>query len=128
MVIEPVPVTGFAANFSPMPRIAPPPLGKEIEGAEIWKFSLPPALPFEPPACCICCVFWLIATGLRQERVPTNQYFFSSVILRWGHELSRTRREILAKSLAEPFHTPGSSQSVYRVVALRYPRNIDRNR
>jgi hypothetical protein len=24
---EPVPVTGFAVNFSPMPRIAPPPLG-----------------------------------------------------------------------------------------------------
>jgi hypothetical protein len=33
-VIEPVPVTGLAANFSPMPRIAPPPLGKEIDGAE----------------------------------------------------------------------------------------------
>lgn len=32
-VIEPVPVTGLAANFSPMPRIAPPPLGREMEGA-----------------------------------------------------------------------------------------------
>src|SRR6185436_13951106 len=32
-VIEPVPVTGLAANFSPMPRIAPPPLGREILGA-----------------------------------------------------------------------------------------------
>ena len=32
-LIEPVPVTGFAANFSPMPRIAPPPLGSEMEGA-----------------------------------------------------------------------------------------------
>ena len=31
-VIEPVPVTGLAANFSPMPRIAPPPLGNEIAG------------------------------------------------------------------------------------------------
>src|SRR5262245_40620661 len=39
-VIEPVPVTGLAANFSPIPRIAPPPLGSEIDGAEIWKFSL----------------------------------------------------------------------------------------
>ncbi len=28
----PVPVTGLAANFSPMPRIAPPPLGKEMDG------------------------------------------------------------------------------------------------
>ena len=29
-VMDPVPVTGFAANFSPRPRIAPPPLGKLI--------------------------------------------------------------------------------------------------
>lgn len=29
---EPVPVTGFAENFSPIPRIAPPPLGNEIAG------------------------------------------------------------------------------------------------
>src|SRR6266516_3804521 len=31
--IEPVPVTGLAANFSPMPLIAPPPLGSVIVGA-----------------------------------------------------------------------------------------------
>ena len=31
-VIEPVPVTGLAANFSPIPRMAPPPLGNEIVG------------------------------------------------------------------------------------------------
>jgi len=31
--MEPVPVTGFAANFSPIPRMAPPPLGKEMVGA-----------------------------------------------------------------------------------------------
>ena len=30
--IEPVPLTGFAANFSPIPRIAPPPLGKRKRG------------------------------------------------------------------------------------------------
>src|SRR5690349_11315714 len=30
--IEPVPVTGFAANFSPIPRMAPPPLGSVIPG------------------------------------------------------------------------------------------------
>ena len=29
---EPVPVTGFAANFSPIPRMAPPPFGRDIEG------------------------------------------------------------------------------------------------
>jgi len=33
--IEPVPVTGFAANFSPMPRMAPPPFGSEIAGGLI---------------------------------------------------------------------------------------------
>jgi hypothetical protein len=40
-VIEPVPVTGFAANFSPIPRIAPPPLGNETEGAATWKLCFP---------------------------------------------------------------------------------------
>ena len=34
IVIDPVPVTGLAANFSAMPRIAPPPLGNEIVGIE----------------------------------------------------------------------------------------------
>jgi hypothetical protein len=34
IVIEPVPVAGFAANFSPMPRIAPPPFERLIEGGE----------------------------------------------------------------------------------------------
>src|ERR1700747_860509 len=32
-LIEPVPVTGLAANFSPIPLIAPPPFGSEICGA-----------------------------------------------------------------------------------------------
>jgi hypothetical protein len=36
-VIEPVPVTGFAANFSPMPRIAPPPFGNWMDGARTWR-------------------------------------------------------------------------------------------
>src|SRR5438094_4088381 len=34
-VIDPVPVTGLAANFSPIPRIAPPPLGNEIVGGAV---------------------------------------------------------------------------------------------
>jgi hypothetical protein len=34
-VIEPVPVTGFEPNFSPSPRIAPPPLGRDIEGTRL---------------------------------------------------------------------------------------------
>jgi hypothetical protein len=32
--IEPVPVTGLAANFSPIPRMAPPPLGNWIDCEE----------------------------------------------------------------------------------------------
>jgi len=32
IVMLPVPVTGVAVNFSPMPRIAPPPLGSEMAG------------------------------------------------------------------------------------------------
>ena len=39
---EPVPVTGLAANFSPIPRIAPPPLGSERVG--LWR---PGAAPGE---------------------------------------------------------------------------------
>jgi hypothetical protein len=34
-VIDPLPVAGLVPNFSPMPWIAPPPLGSEIVGAEI---------------------------------------------------------------------------------------------
>jgi hypothetical protein len=33
-VIDPVPVTEFTENFSPMARIAPPPLGSEIGGVD----------------------------------------------------------------------------------------------
>src|SRR5882724_3415169 len=64
-VIAPVPVPGLAANFSPIPRMAPPPLGSEIVGADTWDVScvvlccspsrlwplimgLPPDLPFSP--------------------------------------------------------------------------------
>ena len=43
--MEPVPVTGLAANFSPIPRMAPPPLGIEMAGGviwnELWGVSLP---------------------------------------------------------------------------------------
>ena len=37
---EPVPVTGLAANFLPMPRMAPPPLGRLVAGdavAKVWE-------------------------------------------------------------------------------------------
>ena len=45
IVIDPVPVTGFAANFSPIPRIAPPPLGIMMAGAVIWKEFRVASLP-----------------------------------------------------------------------------------
>jgi hypothetical protein len=48
-VIDPVPVTGLAANFSPIQRIAPLPLRKEFENMDqdVLSFaaSFPPA-PF----------------------------------------------------------------------------------
>ena len=31
-VNDPVPVTGLAVNFSPMPRMAPPPFGSAMDG------------------------------------------------------------------------------------------------
>jgi len=34
-VNEPVPITGLAVNFSPIPRIAPPPFGKEMDGGAV---------------------------------------------------------------------------------------------
>lgn len=48
--IEPVPVTGLAANFSPIPRMAPPPLGREMVGAETWFVAEEDSilLPFGP--------------------------------------------------------------------------------
>ena len=44
-VIDAVPVTGLAPNFSPMPWIAPPPFGNAIDG-----IRLGPALWVEPLA------------------------------------------------------------------------------
>ncbi len=43
--MEPVPVTGFAANFSPMPRMDPPPLGIEMAGGVIWNERWGVSLP-----------------------------------------------------------------------------------
>ena len=47
-IIEPVPVTGLAANFSPMPRMAPPPLGSaSCSGALVSNRSWPLELDFD---------------------------------------------------------------------------------
>ena len=43
-VTDPVPMTGLARNFTPIPRIAPPPLGSEMLGAA------KPALAASPPS------------------------------------------------------------------------------
>src|SRR5258708_34762212 len=43
-LIDPVPVTGLAPNFSPIPRIAPPPFGRDSCGpliAKSWLEDLP---------------------------------------------------------------------------------------
>ena len=37
MLIDPVPVTALAVNCSPIPRLAPPPFGNEMDGA--WNIS-----------------------------------------------------------------------------------------
>ena len=46
--IEPVPVTGLAANFSPIPRMAPPPLGRLMAGAAPVSEPVPVASDVEP--------------------------------------------------------------------------------
>jgi hypothetical protein len=40
--IEPVPITGLAANFSTMPRIGPPPLGSAIAGGDADALAVSP--------------------------------------------------------------------------------------
>src|SRR5262249_1706454 len=47
-VIDPVPVTGLAANVSPIPRTAPPPLGKEIDGGVNGRSAPPRSGSFWP--------------------------------------------------------------------------------
>ena len=54
--MEPVPVTGLAANFSPMPLMAPPPLGKLMAGAAIG-FFCSPASCCTAWSCTFCCPF-----------------------------------------------------------------------
>src|SRR5580693_4821154 len=45
-VSEPVPVAGLTANFSPMPRMAPPAFGRDREGSGPWaEASSPPDEP-----------------------------------------------------------------------------------
>jgi hypothetical protein len=51
-VKEPVPVAGLTENFSLIPRMAPPPLGREIVGVDTWPRAVPaavPEVPFSPP-------------------------------------------------------------------------------
>src|SRR5215467_6882744 len=45
---DPVPVTGLVENFSPMPRIAPPPLGSESVGTRL--FASAPSVAGRPPS------------------------------------------------------------------------------
>jgi hypothetical protein len=49
IVIDPVPVTALAENFSPMPRIAPPPFGNATAGATNALFP-PRSRAVSPPS------------------------------------------------------------------------------
>src|SRR5829696_6226057 len=46
---EPVPVTGLAENFSPIPRMAPPPLGNDMVGGDERVRSILPSWASSPP-------------------------------------------------------------------------------
>jgi hypothetical protein len=52
-VSDPVPVTGLAPNFSPLPRMAPPPFGSWIEGARTCpsEAGVSSALVISPRGC-----------------------------------------------------------------------------
>jgi hypothetical protein len=85
-VIVPDPVTGFVANFSPMPRIAPPPLGREIEGAA--NAERPPSvdsdgLSVAMPILC-CSMDYVLARSARDDGVsmPSEDIVQTQVI---GH-------------------------------------------
>ncbi len=75
----PVPVTGFALNFSAMPRILPPPFGREIVGGTTWLRSsapCPPPLVFgRLPAREFCCTMPPQAVSCGVPRVgPRDSY------------------------------------------------------
>ena len=55
---DPVPFTGVAVNFSPIPRIAPPPFGSDIEGIVNPLFLL-----LEDCSCCSCLLVLAHAAG-----------------------------------------------------------------
>src|SRR5207248_2855965 len=66
-VMEPVPVTGLAANFSPMPRIAPPPLGRDIEGGELSAFPMGAFVSLSES-----CVCMLEGNGVPRDSILTS--------------------------------------------------------
>ena len=86
-VTEPMLVTGFAANFSPMPRMAPPTLGNEIDGTATgspWPFRLgrssvrPDAFLFiasRPSALRRPLTIWHCSTGLLHFSVSNCQRY-----------------------------------------------------
>jgi hypothetical protein len=58
---EPVPVAGLTENFSSIPLIAPPPLGREMAGAEngvCWGVASP-----ESPGLLSVSGVWLLSIG-----------------------------------------------------------------
>src|SRR4051794_12945375 len=71
--MDPVPVTGLAANFSPIPRMAPPPFGRLMAGGEIWEGwpldeGVPPESRLGPDASLFCMVTTDLETGFALSR------------------------------------------------------------
>ena len=87
-----VPVAGLTANFSPMPRIAPPPLGIEIEGIR--------GLPAEVA---LLLSAWLLVAGdlavgvwfrLEDIGICCQQKSYSALALHvWSHGLEEVLRD-----------------------------------
>jgi hypothetical protein len=59
---EPVPVTRLVANFSPIPRMAPPPLGRDMA---VWL-----SLPLAPVP-----LLGLLPSGRKEGNVPVDPDF-----------------------------------------------------
>jgi hypothetical protein len=85
--IEAVPVTGLAANFSPMPRIAPPPFGREIVGAATAKLL---AGLSESPGAAQCRILKVAFSAQPKLSVPRR---VRALFLRRAHRRRRPLRQ-----------------------------------
>src|SRR5688500_13829090 len=106
---EPVPVTGLAANFSPIPRTAPPPFGREMAGGRPTPEPAPPGpelllvsgpdartgiTPSPHADVAVITIF------LCQERVNTFSQAASAL---WEHKVRAKIRCALRRECRQPF-------------------------